>query len=86
MDGVVFHVNAADRDPFADRLSGYMLVLFDNRELPRRMEGLDLGHWNGYIAQNIAMKGHCAGDNTDQLAGELVSIDEDNGIGSIRVD
>jgi hypothetical protein len=32
------------------------------------------------------MKAHRAGDNTDQLAGELVAIQENNGIGSIRVD
>src|SRR5580658_5125740 len=31
------------------------------------------------------MKAHRAGEDTDQLAGELVSIDEYNGIGSIRV-
>jgi hypothetical protein len=86
VDGVVFHVNAADGDPLAYSFPGYMLILFDSRELPRRMEGFDLGHWNGYVTQNIAVKGHCAGDHTDQLAGELVSIDEDNGIGSIGVD
>src|ERR1700761_246514 len=31
------------------------------------------------------MKAYRAGENTDQLAGELVSIDKDNGIRSIRV-
>ena len=31
------------------------------------------------------MKAHRAGEDTDQLAGELVSIDEYYGIGSIRV-
>src|ERR1700735_5094919 len=63
-----------------------MLIFFNDRELPRCMEGFDLGHWNGYVAKNIAMKGHCAGHNTNQLAGELVSVDEDNRIGCIRAD
>jgi hypothetical protein len=85
VDGVVFHVNAPGCDLPGGGLPGHMLIFFDNRELPRCMEGFDLGHRNGYVAQNIAMKTHRAGQDTDQLAGELVSIHESNGIGGIRV-
>jgi hypothetical protein len=59
-------------------LASDVLALLDHGKLLRGADGFDLVPGHGYIAGDIAMKGHAAADFAQKLAGELIAVGESN--------
>jgi hypothetical protein len=85
VEGVLLKCDAAHRDLVDQGLSSAMLILFDHGKLPARVQRLDLRQGHRYVAEHIAVKSDCTGDNTHQLAAELIAISEGNSVGSLRM-